>query len=658
MGTFRGVLRDQNFGELWGGGYVPTDYQHLFATVQTLNSGDQYSQFAKDHFDYIVMDETHHVAADSYRRIVEYFRPQILLGLTATPERMDGIDILGDYNDRIAYEIRLSQAIEQNLLCPFHYFGVTDTTDLSDVKWERGKYATNDLGVTYIGDHKRDQAILSAVSKYVTDLNSVRGLGFCVDQAHAAHMARVFNRAGIVAEALDANTPKGLRRSVQKRLERREIRFIFTVDLYNEGVDLPFVDTVLFLRPTDSATVFIQQLGRGLRLHEEKEVLTVLDLIGQAHKQYDYRMKFQKLMGRTSRSLREEFEHDFPSIPRNCFIQLERYAKAYVLRNLESGKIRTSKLRQMVAAYRADVAHPLTVGNFLRFYDLDALELYHYSFLTEFKSPKGYCVDGKSPLVSVSKLKDLFSKVAMIDDIGWLQFLRAYLRHPKEKLDPREARQLLMFHYTLFTDAPEMPLHKEMKAIIEHSPGIVAELLELIDYNLDLAENMPKVVEIHPDVPLERHASYSRDQILAALGESTEDKKMPLREGVKYVAALHLDLFLVTLNKSEKHFTESTLYEDYALDEHLFHWQSQSRTTVTSPTGQRYIHQRENGSRVLFFVRENKQDVYRNAGVYTCLGLADYDSHYGSAPISIEYRLRDRMPIEILSQSNQYVDIG
>jgi superfamily II DNA or RNA helicase len=255
--TFRGVLKDNGFGELWVSGLKPNHYQHVFASTQTLNSSAQYTKLQSTHFDVVVFDETHHIQAKSYQSLVEYFEPKVLLGLTATPERMDGKSILPDFNDRIAYEIRLNQAIEQNLLCPFHYFGITDDVDLSQVRFQSGQYDTEELGQIFIKDYHRDRGIIEAVDRYVSDLEKTKGLGFCVNQDHAKHMASVFERAGIPSESLDANSNKATRDTIQGRLKSGKIKFIFVVDLYNEGIDLPYVNTVLFLRPTKSATIFI-----------------------------------------------------------------------------------------------------------------------------------------------------------------------------------------------------------------------------------------------------------------------------------------------------------------------------------------------------------------------------------------------------------------
>lgn len=658
-GTYRAVLKDNNFGEYWVGGQKPNRYEHVFATIQTLNVGSKFTSLSADHFDVIVLDETHHGASESYQRILEYFRPKILLGLTATPERMDGKSILPDFNNRIAYEIRLHQAIEQNLLCPFHYFGVSDDADLSNLKWVSGSYVTRDLSVTYIGDHARDRSILNAVDKYVTDVVKAKGIGFCVDQEHAKHMAVVFNKAGIPSESLDANSPDQQRKTIQKRLHDGEIKFIFVVDLYNEGVDLPFVNTVLFLRPTESATVFIQQLGRGLRLHEDKEVLTVLDFIGQAHQKYDYRMKFQKVVGRTRHSIKTEVELAFPSVPRNCFVQLERLAQQYVLRNIKQGQTDLRRLRQMVESYIHDSKHPMTLRNFLNHYDMEAQELYKTRCLFELEDES---TDWS--LISILEGVDLssgFYRLSKINDLGLLRFMLKFMDQIKNNnvpfLNEVENKRLMMFYYTFSDKVSQIEISEFFIRLYSEVRKVFNEIFELIEYQLDLIDHIPLQLEIDA-IPLELYADYTTIQALTAFGVINEKSVFKLVAGVLYVKEHNTDLFFITLNKSDKFYSETTQYEDYAIDASLFHWQSQSRTTVTSDVGQRYINQRNNGGRVVLFVREDKFDKYGKTNAYTCLGLADYVSHAGSAPISIIYKLKDKMPIKLLRASNKFVDLG
>lgn len=300
--TFQAVLKDANFGELYVGSHKADSIDHLFVSIQTFNSQELAAKTAADFYDYIVVDEFHHAAAPTYQKLLEYYQPKILLGLTATPERMDGKSVLGYFGGRIAAEIRLPEAIDRNLLCPFQYFGVTDTADLSSLKWRTGGYDKNELSNLYtlsgMVAERRADLVVNSILKYVTDIDEVKGLGFCVSIAHAQFMARYFNTHGIPSMALTGDSPDEERNAAKQRLVSGELRFLFVVDIYNEGVDIPEVNTVLFLRPTESLTVFLQQLGRGLRLAENKDCLTVLDFIGQANKKdsFIYKNLFIELL--------------------------------------------------------------------------------------------------------------------------------------------------------------------------------------------------------------------------------------------------------------------------------------------------------------------------------------------------------------------------
>ena len=331
--TFRAVLKDANFGELFVGSHKADSIDHLFISIQTFNSQDFTTKTDADFYDYIVVDEFHHAAAPTYQKLLEYYQPKILLGLTATPERMDGKNILDYFSGRIAAEIRLPEAIDRKLLCPFQYFGVTDTADLSSLKWRTGGYDKNELSNLYtlsgLVAERRADLVVNSILKYVTDINEVKGLGFCVSIEHARFMADYFNARGISSMALTGDSPDEERNAAKQRLVSGELHFIFVVDIYNEGVDIPEVNTVLFLRPTESLTVFLQQLGRGLRLAENKECLTVLDFIGQANKKYNFEEKFAALLSNTTHSVSREIKEGFVSAPKGCYIQLEKIAAKY-----------------------------------------------------------------------------------------------------------------------------------------------------------------------------------------------------------------------------------------------------------------------------------------------------------------------------------------
>ena len=378
--TFRAVLKDANFGELLVGNYKADSIDHLFISIQTFNSQDFTAKTGADFYNYIVVDEFHHAAAPTYQKLLEYYQPQILLGLTATPERMDGKSILDYFGGRVAAEIRLPEAIDRKLLCPFQYFGVTDTADLSSLKWRTGGYDKAELSNLYTFSgmvaQRRADLVVNSILKYVTDIDEVKGLGFCVSIEHARFMANYFNTHGIPSMALTGDSSDEERNTAKQRLVSGEIRFIFVVDIYNEGVDIPEVNTVLFLRPTESLTVFLQQLGRGLRLAENKECLTVLDFIGQANKKYNFEEKFAALLSNTTHSVSREIKEGFVSAPKGCYIQLEKIAAKYVLDNISASYDRTSGLVARAASFTEDTGLPLTLGNFLDYYHLDPRAIY------------------------------------------------------------------------------------------------------------------------------------------------------------------------------------------------------------------------------------------------------------------------------------------
>lgn len=647
--TFRNVLKDQNFGELWVDGQQPNNYNHVFASVQTLNSNKNYTNFSKDYFDYIVIDESHHTAAYSYLRILKYFEPKILLGLTATPERMSGENILEYFNNRLASEIRLGDAIDRKLLSPFNYFGVTDPVDLSHLRWKRGGYETSELENVYTKSKQRVQVIIDSMNKYLADMDTFKAIGFCVSIQHADFMANSFNKVGIKSVALHSGSSDEERKLAKTKLQKGDINCIFTVDLFNEGVDIPDVDTVLFLRPTESLTVFIQQQGRGLRLSEGKDALTVLDFIGQAHKNYDFSFKLRALIGKTNRKIDEEIIDEFPNMPAGCHIKLEKIAQSYILKNIQSSIINRNNLKSMIANYSNVFTSELNLRNFIDNYGIDKNQFYSkfkfYELVAETNLAEEYKVSHYNELKHSlrrfsninSKRLLLFTKKILSEDIKFI------------KLDITERIMLGMFHYTLWGKEPESSYMDSLRILKEENQDIVKELLDLIDYNLSKL----KVLEIpyeDKDIPLDIYASYTTNQIMAAFGKATEEKQYSMREGVLFIKEKNTDLFFITINKNESDYLPSTMYNDYAISSELFNWESQSTTSVESPTGQRYITDRSEDHKVLLFVREYKIK-YGNASPYIFLGNARYVSHKGTNPIQIIWRMDHPIPERVIRES-------
>lgn len=661
MYTFRAVLKDANFGEMFVGSYKPESIDNLFISIQTFNSQAFIEKTTPEFYDYIIVDEFHHAAAPTYQKLLSYYNPQILLGLTATPERMDGKSIFPYFSNRIAAEIRLPEAIDRKLLCPFQYFGVTDTVDLDNLKWAAGGYDKGELSRIYtlsgVMANRRADFVVSSLLKYVTDIDDVKGLGFCVSIEHAEFMSDYFNGRGIPSMFLTGHSPDEERKKAKERLVKGDVRFIFVVDIYNEGVDIPEVNTVLFLRPTESLTVFLQQLGRGLRLSEGKECLTVLDFIGQANKKYNFEDKFASFLSNTTRGVTREIKDGFVSLPKGCYVQLEKKAARYILDNIRASYGNSAGLVSRIATFEEDTGLELTLANFLDYYHIDARSVYKFDSFSRLCARADVIDEFEEP--AEEALSKALGRFAAIDSRRWISFLIEALKNIDNidfsALPDAKKRMMQMFYITIWGKSIEDWNSQEVidnLYSLSDSPVLLSELIALLEYNYNHIDFIDEPVGLGFDCPLDLHCTYTRDQLLVAMDFM---KPSTVREGVKWLPEKEIDVFFITLNKSDKDYSPTTMYKDYSINETLFHWQSQSTTNAEGKVGQRYIHHRRNGSKVLLFVREFKNDVYGNTAPYTYLGTANYVSHNGSRPMNITWRLDAPIPAKYLKKTNKLV---
>ena len=663
--TFRGILRDNNFGDLMVGGNVPERIDHLFISIQSFNSAEFHKRTAPDFYDYIVVDEFHHAAAKSYQLLLEYYNPKILLGLTATPERMDGENVLKYFDNRMAAEIRLAEAIERKLLSPFHYFGVTDGVDLKEIKWTRGGYdraaLTNVYALNDFVARKRADSVIEAIDRYVTDMGDVRCLGFCVSVEHANFMARHFKERNLKAIALTSASDSAERNSAKERLIKGEIHYIFVVDIYNEGVDIPEVNTVLFLRPTESLTVFLQQLGRGLRLAENKDCLTVLDFIGQAHERYNFAQKFGALLENKNTDIRDEIKKGFVSLPKGCFVKLERLAQKYVLGNIEASYRGRQRLVSLIATFEEESGLELNLSNFVNYHKLELKQIYACDSFSTLCVKAGITEDCNDEFKDI--FKTAFKRFCLIDSYELIQFFKKLIVgsigiEPGDiaRMSPVDKRRIQMFYYTVWQNPPEKEGFAdiyEAVARLRRCRVICKELNQLLDLLAERVDMVGKAWAGSDDFPLDVHCTYTLAQILAAFDHNNPGS---FREGVKYFADFSTDVFFVTLNKADKDYSSSTMYKDYSVSEDLFHWQSQSTTSETSRTGRRYINHVKENSRILLFVRENKNDkILKIAPGYMLLGPAKYEQHQGSKPMNIIWKLDMAIPGKFINITNKAV---
>ncbi|MFF8836547.1 DUF3427 domain-containing protein [Streptomyces sp. NPDC015130] len=650
--TYQDVLVDANFGEELHSGLAPTEWQHVFASVQSLKS-QRLEQLSPDQFDIIVIDEFHHGVSSTYRKIIDHFRPLEFLGLTATPERMDGRNVQDEFFDgRIAAEMRLWEALENDLLSPFHYFGITDNTDMSAVTWKRGAYDSSALSELFTGNDARARLVVQAVQDKVANPGAMRALGFCVSVAHATFMAEFFQRAGLKAVALSGETPQEERKAALAALRAGDIQVIFSVDLFNEGLDIPDVDTLLMLRPTSSATVFLQQLGRGLRRTESKAVLTVLDFIGQHRKEFRFEEQFRALTNLTRNRLLANIEHDFPLLPSGCQIILESKAKDLIIDNIRSQiSINVTQLAQEVRRYGTP-----QLAAYLQESGRELKEIYRGNG----NSWTGLLRrSGLLPKNAPEGEGALLKRVSAFHHTDDPERIAAYSKIIEDgapaysDLSERDQAFARMLYFSLWP-LSGFASYEEGLESLRPQQDFRSELRQVLAYALDRLDHVPiRLSDSLAGLPLTVHASYSREEILPGLGQALVNRDLPgnFREGVKWCEDITTDALFITLEKDEKDFSPQTRYHDYALSEFLFHWESQNRISDTSPTGRRYQSHKTSGSHVLLFVRRYKKTDIGGPQPWLFLGPAEYVTHRGSKPMGITWQLQHEIPADVWTYS-------
>ena len=661
--TFRSVMVDANFGEIWTGRISPSrsgNLNHLFTTIQTLNNHwDDIILMGPDYYDYVVIDEVHHSQAGSYREIFSRLQPKIFIGLTATPERMDGKDIKPDFNDRFAAEIRLEEALNQQLLAPFDYFCVTDdSVDLSRIACRGDAYDKNSLNSLYSGNKYRFAIIQRAMENYVNEPMDCKAVCFCCSIDHAEFMARMFNETGYKAMAVTSRNSEDIDMASDK-LAHGEINYLCVADMLNEGIDIPEIDTVLFLRPTESLTVFLQQLGRGLRLADGKTCLTVLDFVAQAHQSYNYESRFRALVGRGNRSVEDEIKNGFLFLPRGCSITMERQAQEYILKNIREAIFNLRRLRREVQYFHQNTGQELTLPNFLENFCLDWRLIYKTpGSWARLKQQAGIKVNGFNPDSKYVKLLEGgLARLFHTNSHDYLSFLRKLIANQMmlpANVSKRERKFFELFYYTIWMDTIDKVNHTfnlSIKDISEAVASLVSmkwfmeELYVLVELRLSQLSKTTQWISIDDEAEIELYGCYSADEIHLLL-----ENKLGRWQvfGTQYNMERKFAMVFVTINKSDKEYSPSTRYEDYAISANQFHWQSMNGVRIDSEEGQRIIQQPTNGWKYILFVRDTKKDEYGNTNGYYCLGLIDYNSSIGERPMNVVWDMQNSIPGFIL----------
>ncbi len=646
--TFAHAMRDGNFGEFWVGGDRPVIFDHVFASIQSLNASGV-EAIDPSHFDVIIIDEFHHAAASSYERLLSRLQPVELLGLTATPERSDGMPVLHWFGDRIAAELRLWDAIDQHRLVPFSYFGVADNLDLREIPWRRGSgYDVRQLTTAITASDVWARAVVKQFQERLVSSEGTRALGFCVSVDHAKYMARVFNDSGISATAVWADTPDKERIQALADLAAGRLKVVFSVDLFNEGVDVPVVNSLMMLRPTESPLLFLQQLGRGLRKAPDKAVCTVLDFVGQHRKEFRYDRRFQALLGGSRSHVAQQVKEGFPFLPSGCSMQLDRVATERVLESIKNAvpsrwPEKVNELRGLASDHR-----DITLREFLAASGLELEDVYDgRRSWSDLREAAGLPTSANGP--RAQGLRRAIGRLLHVDDPVRLRTWREWIDRTAPPdiltLSEWEKRLLRMLLVQLLDNVDADTTLTTGAATLWDHAQVRSELRDLFDVLLDRIEHVPICLSELPDVPLVVHARYTRLEMLAAAQSNDRVKVRPWREGLFYDAGLRADFFAFTLDKTSGQFSPTTRYRDYAINRELIHWESQSTTRADSRTGQRFQHHVATGNHILLFARLN---IDERAFVF--LGPGTYVSHVGELPMAITWRLRHPLPGDIFQR--------
>lgn len=664
MQTFRIVLDDPNFGSIWDGNNEPSNYQHVFASKDTLRNRVDTLQLRADYYNYMVVDEVHHIVAPTYVKLMTCFKPQILLGLTATPERTnEQEDITVFFDGHISAEIRLPAALNAGLLAPFYYYGIPDNVNLSEVKWSGHGYDIAELSRIYTQNDYRTGLILRKMQEYIgnNQLHKVRALCFCVDKNHAKFMNAKFTLAGLKTDVLTSDDDDRHRNIVKKRLQAGTINYLFVVDLFNEGVDIPEIDTILFLRPTESATVFLQQFGRGLRLHKDKDHLTVLDFVGHSRAEFSYKERFEALIGRHSQNIKDEIEGGFANAPFGCKIILEEKAKEEIIANIE-GYLRSlnkGRIIKEIAAYYKLAKDAFSLKGFLTYSHVPFHKVYGSMTWGELCQLAGV---RKDVSVHAAQIKYAVKKKWLATDSfsyfkQLLRFAYSGFKCDTTKFTELEQRYAVMLYYDLYDKAGNYTSIAQMFNDLASDALFVQEFKEVVEYLKDKCVSPEKEDNsVYKNWnPLRLHGVYTKAQIQAALGFSTLARKSPSREGVERLKDIKLEAMYVDIIKKREE-GSMTAYKDYAQNREFFHWETQNRVSEGSREAEAY---RNGENNMLLFVRQQVEhpDFGCRMG-FTYLGQVTMNSIEGSKPMQIVWHLNTPMSEATYAFASQYKAIG
>ncbi|TGA95513.1 DUF3427 domain-containing protein [Sporolactobacillus shoreae] len=675
--TFERLLGRGNMGLFTGNEKDYEGKKYVFTTIQTIK--DHFRDFTPDHFKYLIVDEAHHATSPSYTKVLDYFNPDFLLGMTATPERCDNGDIFGLFDNNIAVEVRLNEALEEDLVLPFHYFGITDIEgiDLSDISIDNVAEVAKRLEV-----NRRVDFIIDKMNFYGYDGETCKCLGYCVTRDHAQYMADEFNKRGIDSVCLTGGDSQQYRQETIRRLEDDldPLQVIFTVDIFNEGVDIPSVNLVLMLRPTNSPIIFMQQLGRGLRKYQGQSFLTVLDFIGNHSKTFLIAIALSGKRFYDKDSLKVAVKRGFPDLPGATHIQMDKISQQQIIQQLDMENFRTMKyLKDEYLEFKKEYIRVTKrdVPNYL----MDYVRFEHAPDPVKFIDHKKSYLEF---LAAVEKA-EAFQRLSQTEPFRQLlRQLSAFLpvKRPHEFIILR----YLVTHERISYEKAENELLKVMDSVTEETLIHAFERLNQtyddhaqIDRDLKLCiydrqHHQLNRTSIYGEICADEQQKlyildvlnyglyrYSRQfgsknygvPFLKLYEQYTTKDLGPLINFKKKLSAFRgstipngNDYYLfVDLNKDED-LKESIKYKDQFISPKVFQWETPNSTSQETKQGRRLIHNKKYGINLYLFVRKFKV-IDNNTEPYIYLGKGDVTRFQGNKPITTDITLHHEVPMSL-----------
>lgn len=606
---------------------INADY--LFASIFTLAKDETLHNFSKGYFDYIIVDEVHHAGAESYKKIIEYFTPKFLLGLTATPERTDGFDIFALFHNNIPYEIRLQKALEEDLLCPFHYYGLSDLTvngELIDDKSDFSKLVSSER----IGHIER------AIKLYKSNDVPVKGLIFCSRVEEAKSLSSALNNDGFVTNYLTGENSDTERETVIQQLESDEnpLQYIISVDIFNEGVDIPCVNQVVMLRPTQSAIIFVQQLGRGLRKDKSKSYVSVIDFIGNYENNFFIPIALFGDNSYNKDNLRRALSTGSACIPGSSTIQINEIARQKIFDSINQTSFTQLKLlKEEYTKLKLRLAHIPTMMDFVNNGFIDPLLFIDYAgsyYGFKCKVEKEDLLLSAKEMCSLQFLSLEFARGFRVHEILLLQtliqqkqitcedfsqILRAYNVILNDKdvmgmcnlLSPdfytqADKKKYGGITYVNFDKTKKIFTRSDEFTNLLNNELYVKEISDCLSYGLKRATLKDNEVRVDNNLVLYR--KYSRKDVCKLLNWKSDCSSTVYGYKTETSTEDYTCPIFVTYKKSDD-ISDTTKYEDVFIDNTRFNWYSRSRRTSESDEVSALIHQRENNIRVLLFVKKD-----------------------------------------------------